>query len=62
MIMKKAGAISLTRIMRLLADGCQLAKQKPPTLQEVVNLLSRELAYGFDNGQFWIAKAELIFD
>jgi hypothetical protein len=41
MILLKAGIIRLARVMRLVEDGCQVAKIETPTTQEVVSCLQR---------------------
>lgn len=61
MILKKAGIISLTRLMRILEDGCAVAHLDAPYIQDVVDFLVLK-AYSINQGSVYIARGDLMFD
>lgn len=61
MILQKAGIIKLSRLMRILQDGCQVAKCETPDLQSVADCLQQR-AYCLEAGQLYIARPEVMFD
>jgi hypothetical protein len=59
-ILKKTGVISLSRMMRILADGCSVAHAHCPDVQTVVDCL-KQRAYGIKAGTVYIARGEVMF-
>lgn len=59
-ILKTAGIISLTRLMRILEDGCAVAHLQTPSVQDVVVCLSKK-AYALQKGHVYIARGSLMY-